>query len=170
MKRLLIIFLVFIPLIGMPHENKPIDKLYRKYTHKKGVTTLNLGYIPLKISGFVCRLAGSSEEAKLIKGVKGIRILSVEDKSLNKSINFYKELEADGFFKNNNYEVLMEVTEKDEVVRFFGKSLGNEKLSELLLVVGGNYNTLISISGVIDPKDIGKITGTLNLNLYLKSL
>jgi len=35
-------------------------------------------------------------------------------------------------------------------------------------VVGGNDNTLISIRGVINPEDIGKITGSLNLGVKTK--
>jgi hypothetical protein len=46
----------------------------------------------------------------------------------------------------------------NEVVRFLAKDAGNGKLSDLLLVVGGDENTLISISGIIDPENIGKIT------------
>jgi hypothetical protein len=87
---------------------------------------------------------------------------------MNQELNFYKELEADGFFKNNNYEVLMEVTDKDEVVRFYGRAGEKGKLSELLLVIGGDDNTLISIRGVIDPDDIGKITGSLDLGIKTK--
>jgi len=34
--------------------------------------------------------------------------------------------------------------------------------------VGGDDNTLISISGVIDPKDIGKLTGSFNLGIPSK--
>jgi hypothetical protein len=89
----------------------------------------------------------------------------VEDPEINKNLDFYAELEKDGFFKNNGYEVLMEVTEPNEVVRFLAKDAGNGKISDLLLVVGGDENTLISISGVIDPESIGKITGALNINV-----
>ena len=38
-------------------------------------------------------------------------------------------------------------------------------LGLLLLVVGGDDNTLISISGIIDPKDISKITKAADINL-----
>ena len=62
----------------------------------------------------------------------------------------------------------MEVTEKDQVVRFYGRTGEKGKLSELLLVVGGSDNTLISIRGIIDPDDIGKITGSLNLDIKTK--
>jgi hypothetical protein len=166
MKRLFISLLILIPLLGMAQSNSPIDGLFSKYANKDGFTTVNISG---KLLSFSSKLDKSkSKESEMLEKISGIRILSVEDKNLNKSINFYKELDADGFFKNNNYEVLMEVTEKDEVVRFFGKSLENGKLSELLLVVGGNDNTLISISGVIDPKDIGKITGSLNLGIHPK--
>jgi hypothetical protein len=166
MKRFFISLLILIPLLGMAQSNSPIERLFSKYANKDGFTTVNISG---KLLNFASKLDESkSKESEMLGKISGIRILSVEDKNLNKSINFYKELEADGFFKNNNYEVLMEVTEKDEVVRFFGKSLENGKLSELLLVVGGNANTLISISGVIDPKDIGKITGSLNLGIHPK--
>jgi hypothetical protein len=89
----------------------------------------------------------------------------VEDDELNKKLDFYVELENDGFFRNNQFEVLMEVTEDDEVVRFLAKDAGNGKISDLILVVGGDDNALISITGLIDPKNIGKITKTLDIDL-----
>ena len=39
------------------------------------------------------------------------------------------------------------------------------KISDLLLVVGGDENTLISISGIIDPQSIGKITKAMNIDI-----
>jgi len=62
----------------------------------------------------------------------------------------------------------MEVTDKDQVVRFYGRSGEKGKLSELLLIVGGNDNTLISIRGVINPDDISKLTGSLDLGVKTK--
>jgi hypothetical protein len=165
MKRISIVLLVLIPMMGIAQNNKSVDRLFRKYADKDGITSINLGYLTLKVGGLVCRIAGHSEEAEIFKNINGIRILTVDDNNLNKSFNFYKELEADGFFKNNKYEMLMEVTEKDQVVRFYGKSGKNDTLSDLLLVVGGNDNTLISIRGAINPKDIAKISGSLNLNV-----
>lgn len=162
MKRILITLVLLIPLLTMAQENSPIDKLFNKYANKEGFTTVNISG---KLLSFASKLDESkSKEAAMLEKLSGIRILSVEDKTLNKGLNFYKELEADGFFRNHNYEVLMEVTEKDEVVRFYGRSGEKGKLSELLMVIGGNDNTLISIRGVIDPDDIGKITGSLNIN------
>lgn len=166
MKRLLIVLVLFIPVLVMAQDTAPIDKLFSKYANKDGFTTVNISG---KLLSFASKFDESkSDESAMLEKLSGIRILSVENKELNKGLNFYKELEADGFFKNNNYEVLMEVTDKDEVVRFYGRSGEKGKLSELLLVVGGDDNTLISIRGVIDPDDIGKITGSLDLGVKTK--
>ena len=166
MKRILITLILLIPLLVWAQESTPIDKLFNKYANKEGFTTVNISG---KLLSFASKLDDSkSKETEMLAKLSGIRILSVENKELNKGLNFYKELEADGFFKNHNYEVLMEVTEKDEVVRFYGRSGEKGKLSELLMVVGGNDNTLISIRGVIDPDDIGKITGSLDLDIKTK--
>lgn len=164
MKKLLMTLILLIPLWAVAQENtSPIDKLFNKYANKEGFSTVNISG---KLLSFAAKLDDSkSTDAAMLEKLSGIRILSVEDKDLNKDLNFYKELEADGFFKNNNYESLMDVTDKDEVVRFYGRSGGKGKLSELLLVVGGKDNTLISIRGVINPDDIGKITGSLNLDI-----
>jgi len=115
MKRLLTLIML-IPLLGMAQAKSPIDKLFERYANKDGFTTVN-------ISGKLLGLAENMKDSKgkdidMLKKITGIRILTVEDEKLNKSLNFYKELEADGFFRKNDYEVLMEVTEKDEVVRF----------------------------------------------------
>jgi len=157
---------LLIPLWVMAQDNSPIDKLFNKYANREGFTTVNISG---KLLSFASKFDDSkSKETAMLEKLSGIRILSVEDKDLNKGLNFYKELEADGFFKNHNYEVLMEVTEKDEVVRFYGRAGEKGKLSELLMVIGGNDNTLISIRGVIDPDDIGKITGSLDLGIKTK--
>ncbi len=166
MKRILISLVLLIPLLAMAQDNSPIDKLFSKYANKEGFTTVNISG---KLLSFASKFDDSkSSETAMLEKLSGIRILSVEDKELNRGLNFYKELEADGFFKNNKYESLMEVTDKDEIVRFYGRAGEKGKLSELLLVVGGNDNTLISIRGVIDPDDIGKITGSLDLDIKTK--
>lgn len=166
MKKLILSLVLLIPLMVMAQEGSPIDKLFNKYANRDGFTTVNISG---KLLSFASNFDDSkSKETEMLAKLSGIRILSVENKDLNKDLNFYKELEANGFFKNHNYEVLMEVTEKNEVVRFYGRSGEKGKLSELLLVVGGDDNTLISIRGVIDPDDIGKITGSLNLDIKTK--
>jgi len=162
MKKLILMLAVVLPMAVLAQKT-PVDKLFEKYANQKGFTTVNISG---KLLGFASQLdTGDEATSNMLSNLKGIRILTVDDDELNKKIDFYAELEKDGFFKDNEYEPLMEVTEEDEVVRFLAKDAGNGKISDLLLVVGGDDNTLISISGIIDPKDIGKITKAADINL-----
>jgi hypothetical protein len=165
MKRIIVILAMLVPML-LAAQKSPVDKLFDKYANQKGFTTVNISG---KLLGFAGKLdTGNPATSEMLNNLRGIRILSVEDKGLNSKLDFYKELENDGFFKNNSYEVLMEVTSTDEVVRFYARDAGGGKFSELLLVVGGNDNTLISIRGLIDPENIGKITGALNVDIPTK--
>ncbi len=162
MKKLILVLAMLLPMAVLAQKS-PVDKLFEKYANQKGFTTVNISG---KLLGFASNLDTGDEATKnMLNGLTGIRVLTVEDDELNKKIDFYKELEADGFFKNNEYEVLMEVTEDDEVVRFLAKDAGNGKISDLLLVVGGDDNALISIQGIIDPENIGKITKAVNVDV-----
>ncbi|MCK3684498.1 DUF4252 domain-containing protein [Maribellus sp. YY47] len=162
MKKLILLLAIILPLAVFAQKD-PVDKLFSKYANQKGFTTVNISG---KLLGFAAQIDTGDETTKdVLSGLKGIRVLSVDDDELNKKIDFYKELEADGFFKNNDFEVLMEVTEENEVVRFLARDAGNGKISDLLLVVGGDDNALISISGIIDPQNIGKITKAVNIDV-----
>lgn len=166
MKKLVLMMAMLLPMAVFAQKTA-VDKLFEKYANQKGFTTVNISG---KMLGFASQMeTGDKATANILSGLSGIRVLSVEDESLNKTLNFYAELEKEGFFKNNGYEVLMEVTGPDEMVRFLAKDAGNGKISDLLLVVGGDDNALISISGIIDPKDISKITGALDINTDGKS-
>lgn len=162
MKRFIIMFVVLVPL-ALAAQKTPVDKLFDKYANQKGFTTVN---ITGKLLGMAGKLDSSNPSTSdMLNNISGIRILSVDDSALNNRLNFYQELESEGFFRNNKYEILMEVTESDEVVKFFSMDAGQGKISELLLVVGGKSNAIISIRGLIDPENIGKITGALNVNI-----
>jgi len=153
---------MLVPMV-LAAQKSPVDKLFDKYANQKGFTTVNISGKLLSIAGKVD--AGNPETSKMLSALSGIRILSVDDSSMNKQLDFYKELERAGFFHNNGYESLMDVTEENQVVRFYSKDAGGGKISELLLVVGGKENTLISIRGLIDPENIGKITGALDIDV-----
>ncbi|NQU86366.1 MAG: DUF4252 domain-containing protein [Mariniphaga sp.] len=160
MKKLILILAIVLPMAVLAQKS-PVDKLFEKYANQKGFTTVNISG---KLLGFASHIdTGDEDVSEMLSNLKGIRVLSVEDNELNKKIDFYAELEDDGFFKNNDYEVLMEVTEEDEIVRFLARDAGNNRFSEILLIVGGDDNALISIRGLIDPENIGRITKSLDI-------
>ena len=162
MKKIILIITIILPLAVMGQKS-PVDKLFDKYANKEGFTTVN-------ISGKLLGLASQADSAnkatnEMLSKLTGIRILTVENEEITGKLDFFEELNKEGFFDNNEFEVLMEVTEKDEVVRFLAKDNGKGKFSDLILVVGGDDNALISISGIIDPENIGKITKELNIDM-----
>jgi hypothetical protein len=163
MKRLMMFMAMLVPL-ALAAQKSPVDKLFEKYANQKGFTTVNISG---KLLGFAGKLdTGDPETSKMLKNLSSIRILSVDDAEVAGKVNFFDEMEGDGFFKNNGYESLMDVTESDQVVRFYAREASGGKFSELLLVVGGkDDNTMISIRGLIDPENIGKITGALDVDV-----
>lgn len=163
MKKLAMILGFLLP-FAVFAQKSPIDKLFEKYSNQEGFTTVNISG---KLLGLAAKMdtSGKNATSEMLNKLTGIRILTVEDTELNKKLDFYAELKKEGFFNDNTYEPLMEVTEKNEVVRFLAKDNGDHKLSELLLIVGGNNNALISIRGIIDPENISKITNSLNIDI-----
>ena len=156
-------FMAMLVPLALVAQKSPVDKLFEKYANQKGFTTVNISG---KLLGFAGKLdKDDPETSKMLTNLTGIRILTVEDEEVTGKLDFFNELEGDNFFKNNNYESLMDVTESDQVVRFYAKDAGDGKFSELLMVVGGHENTLISIRGLIDPENIGKITGALDVDV-----
>ncbi|MGM0620670.1 MAG: DUF4252 domain-containing protein [Bacteroidota bacterium] len=162
MKKLILILAVILPLAVLAQKS-PVDKLFEKYANKQGFTTVNISG---KLLGFASKMdTGDEEVSDMLSQLSGVRILSVDNSELAGAPDFYAELNNDGFFDNNEFEVLMEVTESDEVVRFLARDAGNGKFSDLILVVGGDDSALISISGIIDPENIGKITKAVDVDL-----
>jgi hypothetical protein len=72
--------------------------------------------IPLsnKLLRFTAKLDKSNpENSKMLANLTEIRILSTEDKNKAERVDFYKELKDGGFFRNNRYESLMDITESN---------------------------------------------------------
>ena len=97
MKKLAFLIILLIPLMGMAQKS-PIDKLFEKYANKDGLTTVNISGALL---GFASKM-DSGPESDLLADLDGVRILAVDDDQLNKDLDFYKELESDGFFKDHD--------------------------------------------------------------------
>ena len=90
----------------------------------------------------------------LVKSMNHLRILTMDGDSGSR-INFYKELMTE--LPVQEYKELMTVKEKDQDVKFLVKESGG-KITELLMIVGGSDNALISITGNIDPKDLAQVS------------
>ena len=156
--KILSLWLLFLPWVGF--SQSPVDKLFDKYSGKDGFTTI---YITQYMFDMFKNVDTDDKEfAGLVKNLKSIRILSVENKkAVPANLNFFKEIMKE--LPVDQYKELMVVKEKDQEVKFLIKeNLG--KISELLLITGGKDNTLICIQGNIDMKSIAKLSKSFNIN------
>jgi hypothetical protein len=147
-------------------QNSPVDKLFNKYSGKDGFTTVLISQYMFDMFKDVD--TNDKDFDNLIKGLKSIRIITVEDpKLIAAGINFYKEIMKD--LPASEYKELMVIKEKGQDVKFMVKETQG-RISELLLISGGkNNNTFICIQGNIDLKSIAKLSKSMNIQ-GMKSL
>jgi len=160
MRRLLyLLTFLFVPLLLHGQNSAAIDELFQKYEGKEGITSV---YISSKMfSMFSGKDSKDEDLSNLLSKLKSIRIITVEDSLLNEKINFYDELKKKVDF--SVYEELMVVNEKDNITKFLIRESG-KTIAELLIITGGKKgNTLISIRGDLDLKNISGLSKSMGI-------
>lgn len=157
-KSIFVLLFVLLTFSGFG-QSDAITKFFDKYLDDEKFTVV---YISPKMMEMVVTMAqdeGESEEVdEILAGIDGIRILTTEQDALK----YYKE--AMGVLELNQYEILMQVRDGDENVRFLVKDDG-PKVKELLLLVGGSDSfVLMSFVGNIDLKKISKLGKSLDID------
>ena len=123
----------------------------------------------LKIPGFVMKLAASiadldREEKALLKSLRSVTVLTIEDSYLYPDVNFTEEI---NFSKlNNGYLLLLEVHDEDEDVIIAAREK-NGKLRDLIVVVGGDDNVLVHVRGRMDSdllENLAEVAGVDELH------
>lgn len=165
MKKLILsITAICLTLINQAQTN-PIDEMFNKYSEKQGFTVVSIS--GKMFSMFANEEKDNKEAGDVIGRLKSIRILSVEDSLLNKNLNFYTELSKKIDF--SVYEELMVVKEGPDITKFLIRQNG-KMISELLVITGGpGGNSLISIKGDLNLKNISDLSKDIGIQ-ELKSL
>lgn len=158
MKYILTIIL-FLTLTNISRaQSAAVDKLFDRYSEKDGFTTVLI--TQYMFSMFKDVNTNDKDFDNLVKSLKSIRILAVDNENPPKGINFYTEIMKDLPVKE--YKELMVIKEKGQDVKFLVKD-NNGKISELLLIAGGKENALISIQGNIDLKSIAQLSKSMKI-------
>lgn len=136
-----------------------ISKFFTKYQDDESFTNVN---ISSKMFGLFTEMDAQTPEDKevldAISKLKGLKILAKQN--ARNSRELYKE--ALGLIPKN-FEELMSVRDKDKDMKFMITENGG-KISEMLMVVGGNEEFMImSIFGEIDLKQISRIGTKMNI-------
>ncbi|MCU0384179.1 MAG: DUF4252 domain-containing protein [Cyclobacteriaceae bacterium] len=153
MKKLIVIALVVFA--AQAHAQDAITKFFSKYQNDESFSNVTVS--SKMFSLFTDMEVNSPEDKEVINAIsklKGLRILAKED--ARNARELYKE--AFTLIPAKDYEELMTVRDKDADMKFFIKDDGKGKISELLMVMGGNNDFMIlSLFGEIDLKQISRV-------------
>ncbi len=154
MKKLFLFFTAISLTLIIKAQSNPVDDMFNKYSERDGFTVVT---ISSRMFSMFSNLDSDDKDADdLIHKLNSIRILSVEDSLLNKNINFYTELSKK--LNLSAYEELMVVKGGKDVTKFLIKQNG-KMISELLVITGGpGGNSLISIKGDFNLKNISELS------------
>jgi len=141
-----------------------MDKIFDKYSETEGYTTVY-------ISKYMFDMFRNNEAdpkvqddfAQVMNKLTSIKILTSDDDPATPApVDLYSELMK--VLPPNIYKEIMVVKDKGSNVRFYAREVNN-KVAELLLVVGGNEGSaLISIQGDdIDMKNISKLGSAMRI-------
>ena len=161
MKKIILSLIIMACPLMMLAQNTRLDKLFDEYADKEGYTTV---IITKSMFDLFASVANDKDD-KDLKDITGkldkIRILSCDCKSGTKAtIDFYNRVIEN--LPKQDYEDLMVINDGHERVKFAIRKRG-DKITELIMVVGGSDACVISLQGDIDLKQVAKLSKTMNI-------
>jgi hypothetical protein len=161
LKKTAITLMLILPVFGFAQS--PADELFDKYSGEDGYTSVYITQHMFELFADIDNAEDEEQFSDLVKDLKCIKILSLEEDSIAtpKNVNFYNEI-MEGFPKQK-YEELMVVKKDGQDIKFLIWKDG-KMIKELLMIVGGDdENALISIQGNINLKTISKLSKSMNI-------
>ena len=150
MKRaVLIILAVAFPAL-MLAQNKAVDKLFEKYQGRDGITTVSISPELFQMVNAM-GIEEIEEQDFPMEKIASVKILTIEENEGYEGVNFYEEIKNE--LDVSDFAEVMTVNDGGEVVRMWMK-VDQKSVSEFLLIVGGDDNVLIYITGNFDMKDL----------------
>jgi len=163
MKRLALIILTVAFPAFMMAQNSAVDKLFAKYQGKKGITTVSISPELFQMVNAMGIEEIEEQDFPLDK-VASVKILTIEDEEGYEGVNFYEEIKND--LDVNDFAEVMTVNDGDEVVRMWMKA-DQKSVTEFLLIVGGDDNVLIYITGSFDMNDLEELTEHMDHDIHI---
>ena len=163
MKKVVLFILVVAFPTFMMAQNSAVDKLFAKYQGKKGVTTVNISPELFQMVNAMGIEELEDQDLPLDK-IASVKILTIEDEEGYEDVNFYNEIKKD--LDVDDFAEVMTVNDGGEVVRMWMK-VDKNTVSEFLLIVGGDDNVLIYITGDFNMNDLEELDETMDYDIDL---
>ena len=158
MKKVVLFILVVAFPAFMMAQNSAVDKLFAKYQGKQGVTTVSISPELFQMVNAMGIEELEGQDLPLDK-VASVKILTIEDEEGWEDVNFYNEIKKD--LDVDDFEEVMTVDDGGEVVRMWMK-VDKKTVSEFLLIVGGDDNVLIYITGNFNMNDLEELAESID--------
>ena len=150
MKRILIIIVAIAIPAFLVAQNSAVDNLFNKYKGKEGVTTVQISPELFQIVKAM-EIEEIDEHEIPFDKIASVKILTIEDEEGWEGVNFYKEIQKD--LNVSDFAEVLTVDDGGETVRMWMKA-DKSLVSEFLLIVGGDDNVLIYITGNFNFNDL----------------
>jgi hypothetical protein len=162
MKKLIVIVVMLAGYnVGMA-QGDAISKFFNKYQNDE---TFSQVTVSSKMFSLFTNMEVESKEDQevldAISKIRGLRILAKEN--ARNARELYKE--AFALIPSKDYEELMTVRDEDQDMKFLIKDDGKGKISELIMVMGGNDEFMVmSLFGEIDLKQVSRIGKKMDIS------
>ncbi|MFO7934588.1 MAG: DUF4252 domain-containing protein [Bacteroidales bacterium] len=158
MKKIFLIAILIAITAPLMSQPAGLERLYYNYKGEEGV-------VSIRIPGFLLRLAGciadlDHEERQLVRSLRSVTVLTIEDNGLYPGVNFAEEVDVRHM--HGGYHLLMEVHEDEEDVVIAARERGG-KIRELIVLVGGSDNVLVRIRGRMNSDLLESLAGVTGI-------
>jgi len=148
-KVFLIVLTIAFPAFIMA-QNSAVDKLFNKYKGKEGVTTVQISPELFQVVKAM-EIEEIDEHDIPFDKIASVKILTIEDEEGWEGVNFYDEISKD--LDVGDFAEVLTVDDGGETVRMWMKT-NDAVVNEFLLIVGGDDNVLIYITGDFNLNDL----------------
>jgi hypothetical protein len=151
-----ILISIALTLSSLTNAQSIIDKFFDKYSGTEGYTSVLISKYMFDMFRSESNQPVNNEQMdQVISKLTGIKILvNDDDPATAAPVNLYNEIMK--IIPSSSYKEIMAVKEKDQSIKFYVME-SKGKVIELLMVMGGKSQGLISIQGDIDMKNISKL-------------
>lgn len=163
MKKIIVVLALIASGTAAMAQGEAVTRFFEKYAADESFNT------QATISGKMFSLftnmeatePGDKEVLDAITKLKGLRILGKNSGTNARALY----TEAMGVVTKNKYDELMSVRDKDKDMKFYIKETAPGKISEFVMLIGGNSEfMIISLFGEIDLKQISRVGRKMNID------
>ena len=161
MKKVITAIIVLAVPVLLMAQNSAVDRLFDKYSGKEGVTTVKISPEVFQVVKAMEIEDIETEEFPFDK-IASVKILTIEEEELWEGVNFYEEIKND--LDVDDFAEVMTVQDGGETVRMWMK-VDQSTLSEFLLIVGGDDNVMVYITGNFNMNDLEGLASSFDKDL-----